>query len=327
MTTLQDARLRRRELLALAAACAAGPAAAQSAFPNQPIRLVIPFPGGGILDVMARSIGQRLSAVLGQPIIVDNKPGAGGHIGTEYVVHSKPDGYNLVISGASLVSTVLLQPTLQFNPMRDLAPIAMLATTPGSIVAYPGAPFKTITEMVAYAKANPNKLSFATAGNGSLGHMLGAWLNSVAGIDLLHIPYKGGAPASVDVISGRVPLWFDVAANREMVLAGKLRALAVTSKQRTPVMPNVPTLIESGYNIDGFTWWALMAPVATPQAVIDRISSELAKIIASPAQREDLARIGVDPGYRPAGELTAFMKSELEKWGKVVKEAGIKANE
>ncbi|MBG9386435.1 Bug family tripartite tricarboxylate transporter substrate binding protein [Caenimonas aquaedulcis] len=323
-----DAALGRRECLAFLAACGlAGPAAAQSSFPDQPIRLVIPFPSGGILDVMARMLGRRLATALGQPVIVDNKPGAGGNIGTEFVVRSKPDGSNLVISGASLVSTVLLQPNLSFNPMKDLAPVAMLATTPGSIVAYPGAPFKTIQEMVAYAKANPGKLSFATAGNGSLGHMLGAWLNAVAGIDLLHVPYRGGAAASIDVIAGRVPLWFDVAANREMTLAGKVRALAVTSKQRTPVLPNVPTLIESGYNVDGYTWWALMAPAETPRTIVDRISSEMAKIIAAPAAREELVRLGVDPEYRPPAELTAFMRTEYDKWGKVIRDAGIKSNE
>ena len=323
-----DAAPSRRECLAFLAACGlAGSADAQSSFPDQPVRLVIPFPAGGILDAMARMLGRRLGVALGQPIIVDNKPGAGGNIGTEYVVRSKPDGYNLVISGASLVSTVLLQPNLAFNPMKDLAPVAMLATTPGSIVAYPGAPFKTINEMVAYARANPGKLAFATAGNGSLGHMLGAWLNSVAGIDLLHIPYKGGSAASMDVIAGRVPLWIDVAANREMILAGKVRALAVTSRQRTPVLPNVPTLIESGYNVDGYTWWALMAPAETPRAIIDRIGFEMAKIIALPAARDELTRLGVDPEYRPPADLTAFMRSEYDKWGKVIRDAGIKANE
>jgi tripartite-type tricarboxylate transporter receptor subunit TctC len=329
MPALDLTHVRRRRWLAFVAACAAGRGAAAAAaaapeFPDQPVRLVVPFPSGGVLDARARSVGRRLSTALGQAVVVDNRPGAGGNIGTELVAHSPPNGYNRVISGTSLVSTGLLQPDLTFSPMRDLTPVAMLATSPGTVVAYPGAPFKTILEMVAYAKANPHKLSYASAGNGSLGHLLGAWINSAAGIDLLHVPYKGGSAASIDVISGRVPLWIDVAANRQMILAGKVRALAVTSRQRTPVLPDVPTLIESGINVEGFTWWALMAPAGTPRPVLDRLSAEIGKIIASPGEREDLARLGVDADYRPPGEVSAFMRGEFAKWSRVIKEAGIK---
>lgn len=322
---LEHAFLRRRDWVALAGAFAAGGLAVGQTrrYPAEVIRLVIPFPSGGVLDAMARVLARRLATALGQAVVVDNRPGAGGNIGTEYVAHSKPDGYSLVISGASLVTAMLLQPRLPFNPMRDLAPVAMLASTPGSIVAYPGAPFTTIGEMIAYAKAHPRKLSFATAGNGSLGHMLGEWLNHDAGIDLLHVPYKGGSAAAIDVIAGRVPLWIDVAANREMVLAGKVRALAVTSRRRAQALPDVPTLIESGYDIDGFTWWALMAPAATPRDIVERLSAEIGGIIASPAGRDELVRLAVEPDFRPAADLAAFMGSELDKWGRVVRETNM----
>lgn len=330
MPGFDGAALRRREWLAFAAACgvagAAGPAAAQS-YPDQPIRLVVPFPGGGILDALARILARRLSTAVGQPVIVDNRPGAGGNIGTEFVARSAPNGYTVVIVGTGLLSTALLQPGLPYSPLKELAPIAMLATTPGTLVAYPGAPYKTVGEMVAYAKANPKKLSFATAGNGSLGHMLGEWINTVAGIDMLHIPYKGGSSASIDVMSGRVPLWIDVASNREMILSGKVRALAVTSRQRTPLLPDVPTLMESGIAVDGFTWWGLMAPKQTPSPIIDRLSAEIGKIIASPEAREEMARLGVDPDYRPPAELASFMRNEMEKLSRIVKSANIKGGE
>jgi len=322
------APLHRRQWLALIAALgAAGGARAQTSSSAQPIRVVIPFVAGGVLDALGRSLSRRLGIALNQSVIVDNRPGAGGNIGTEFVVRAAPDGNTLVITGISLVSTALLQPDLPFSPIRDLAPVAMLATTPGIVVAYKGAPYSTITEMVAYGKANPGKLSFATAGNGSLGHLLGAWINSVTGIDMQHVPYKGGAAAAIDVIGGRVPLWIDVASNREMINAGKVKALAVTTRQRTPVLPDVPTLIESGIPVEGFTWWALMAPRATSPKVIDRLSAEIGRIIASPEEREEIARLNIDADYRTPAQLTAFMKSELEKWTRVVKDAGIKTGE
>jgi tripartite-type tricarboxylate transporter receptor subunit TctC len=306
MPAVEHSLLRRRQWLAFIAACGAQGIAMAEGFPDQPIRLVVPFPPGGVLDVLARSLGRRLGSNLGQPVIVDNRPGAGGGIGTEFVVHSAPNGNTLVISGISLVTAPLLQPDLPYSPMKDLTPVAMLASTPGSVVAYPGAPFATIGGMVAHAKANPGKLSFATAGNGSLGHMLGAWINSAAGIDLLHVPYKGGAAASVDVMAGRVPLWIDVAANHDMIDQGKLKALAVTSRERTPVLPTVPTLVESGIAVEGFTWWALMAPAQTPRPVVDRLSAEMGKIIGSDAEREEITRLSIQPDFRTPAQLQAF---------------------
>jgi tripartite-type tricarboxylate transporter receptor subunit TctC len=318
-------RLRRRQWLAFMAALGAGGAAsAQTPSSAQPIRVVIPFVSGGVLDALGRSLSRRLGVALNQTVIVDNRPGAGGNIGTDFVVRSPPDGNTLVISGTSMLSTALLQPELGFNPQRDLAPVALLATTPGTLVAYKDAPFSTVGEMVAYAKAHPGKLSFATAGNGSTGHMLGAWINSACGIDLQHVPYKGGAAAAIDVIAGRVPLWIDVASNREMINAGRVKVLAVTSAKRTPVLPDVPTLIESGIAVEGVTWWALMAPKATPAPIVDRLGTEIGKIIASPEEREELARLSVDPDYRPPAQLAAFMNSEMTKWARVIKAAGIK---
>lgn len=312
---------RRRHWLTLAAAAAlTRTSAAMDRYPARPIRIVIPFSSGGVLDAVARNLAHRMTDAFGETVLVDNRPGGGGHIGMELVAHSKPDGYTFVISGASLVTSVLLQPRLPYQPLRDLAPVAMLASTPGCIMAYPGAPFTTIKEMIAYAKSNPGKLSFATAGAGSLGHMLGEWLNHDAGIDLVHVPYKGGSAAEIDVIAGRVPLWIDVAANREMVLAGKVRALAVTSVRRAQASPGVPTLIESGYDIDGFTWWALMAPSDTPKPIVDKVTAEIGKIIASPEGRHDLLQFAVEPDYRSPAELSAFLRSELDKWGKVVRE-------
>jgi tripartite-type tricarboxylate transporter receptor subunit TctC len=327
MPVLDHMLLHRRRWLAFVAALGASGSAFSQTSSGQPIRLVIPFSAGGVLDSLARSLARRLGMALGQSVIVDNRPGAGGNIGTEFVARSTPDGNTLVISGITLLSTALLTPDQSFSPLRDLAPVAMLATTPGIIVAYRGAPYSTIAEMVAYAKANPGKLSFASAGNGSTGHLIGAWINSTVGIDMVHVPYKGGSAASIDVIAGRVPLWIDVASNREMISAGKVKPLAVTSRQRTPLLPDVPTLIESGLPIEAITWWALMAPKATPPKVVDRLSSDLSKIIASPEEREEIARLSIDPDYRGPAPLATFMAAEMEKWRRVIKDADIKVGE
>jgi tripartite-type tricarboxylate transporter receptor subunit TctC len=320
------ALLRRREVLAGAAASAASlalPAFAQAT--DSPIRIVVPFPPGGVLDAMVRMLGQRLTTSLKQTVIVDNRAGAGGNIGSDFVAKAKPDGLTVLISGVSLVSAPLLVPGLPYLPTRDFTPVAMLGSTPGTLVAnaVPGVPFRNVKELVAYSRANPGKLSYATAGNGSLGHMLGSWINQVAGTDLLHVPYKGGSAAAIDVIAGRVPLWIDVASNREMILAGKVKCLAVTSAQRTSVLPDVPTLQEQGVNVDGFTWWAMMAPAGTPRPQVDRLSNAIGAIINSAEGKAEFERLAIDRNYRTPDDFQAFFKSENAKWSRIIRENNI----
>ncbi len=304
-----------------------GPASAQS-YPSKPIRLIVPFPAGAT-DSVARVLAQRLTVSMGQPVVVENRPGAGGNIGADAVAKSAADGYTLLMAAASLVTAPILSPQLPFSPSRDLQPIGMVASAPNVLVTAPDSPFKTFPEMVAYAKANPGKLSYASAGNTTLSHLLGAWLRSEAGIDIVHVPYKGGGPAAIDVLAGRVPLFFDVVATAQANLrAGKLRGLAVTSAQRAALAPEIPTIAESGYPaFIGASWLALLAPAKTPPAIVERLSAELSKALASAEMKRDLGGVGMNPDFSTPEQFSTFFRAETVKWTRIIAAAGIKADD
>ena len=327
----QPRRARRALLVGLLAAPALailpGSAPGQ-AYPAKPVRLIVPFPAGAT-DTVARVLAARFQASMGQPFVVENRPGAGGNIGADAVAKSAPDGYTLLMAAASLVTAPILSPNLPFSPARDLAPIGMVASAPNVLVTAPGSPFKTFGEMVAWAKANPGKLSYASAGNATLSHLLGAWLAHEVGVPLVHVPYKGGGPAAVDVLAGRVPLFFDVLATATPnIRAGKLRPLAITAGKRAAAAPDIPTIAESGYpNFVGQTWLALLAPARTPAAVQERLSAELNKALQTSEMLRDLAGVGMNPDFSTAGQFSAFYKAESEKWARIIAAAGIKGDD
>ena len=297
-------------------------------YPNRPIRLIVPFPAGAS-DSVARVLATRLSASMGQPIVVENRAGAGGNIGTEAAAHAPPNGYTMVLVATSFVTAPILTRKLPFDPVKDLAPIGMVAFSPNVLVTYPDAPFRTFTEMVAYSRANPGKLSYASAGNATLSHLLGAWLQSEVKVDIVHVPYKGGGPAAIDVLAGRVPLFFDVLGTaRANLQAGKLRALAVTSAQRSPIFPDVPTIAEQGFpNFVATTWLALLAPVGTPKPIADRLTDELDKALRSTPLQQDLAVQTMTPSYSAPEQFNAFFRAETNKWTRIIKTTGIEAGE
>lgn len=321
---------RRRVLLSTLAAsvCATAlPAAFAQAFPSRPIRLVVPFPAG-TTDSLARILAQKMSAGLGQPVVVENVPGASGNIGTGQVAKSPADGYTLVLAANSLVTGPLLGIAAPFNASTDLTPVGLVATATSVLVTRPDRPFKTVPELVAYAKARPGKVTYASSGNGTLGHLYAEWFKAEAGIDLLHVPYKGGGPALVDVMGGQVDLLFDVLVTTlPQVRAGKLHAIAVTAGQRSALLPEVPTMAEGGFpGFQGTAWFAMLAPAATPRPVVDQLSAELAKVLATPDIRRDLATLGMVPDTGRPEQFRTLYINENERWTRIIKSAAIRAN-
>ncbi len=317
--------------LAGAAICAAalfftpGHAFAQG-YPSKPVRLVVPYTPGGFTDTMARAVGDRLGKALGQPIVVENKPGANSIIGAEFVAKSAPDGYTLgmVIAAHSVNAT--LYPKLPFDSVKDFAPISLVGISPLILVANNDFPAKSIQELIAYAKANPGKVNFGSSGVGASAHLTMEYLMILTGARMTHVPYKGTSPALADLIGGQIGLMFDVpTVMMPQVKAGKIRALAMTSEQRSPLAPEVPTVIEQG--VPGFvsgTWALLLAPANTPRDIVNRLSGEVAKIVRMPETRERFAALGVEPVGNTPEEATAFLQSEIAKWGRIVKEANVK---
>ena len=314
--------------LALAAASLphAAPALAQ-AWPSKPITYVVPFPAGGTTDILARILGQKLGAALGTTIVVENKPGAGGNVGSEFVSRAAPDGYTIMggtISSHSI--NVSLYPKLPYDPVTSFAPITLIGTNPNVLVVNAASPYKSVQEITAALKAKPGSLSYASAGNGTSQHLSAELYKFMAGIDMVHIPYKGSGPAITDVMGGQVPMMFDTSVVAgPHIESGKLRALAVTSAKRAASMPNVPTMAESGVpGYDVVSWQAVFAPAGTPRPIVDRLHTEIAKILKEPEVQERLAKLGLDPSGMTPAELSAFQKAEIEKWAKVIKAANIK---
>lgn len=299
-----------------------------SAYPDKPIRLVVPYPPGGGTDVIARIVQDRLRAALGQSIVIDNRGGAGGSIGTEVVARSAPDGYTVLFTLSSHTINPAIFPKLSFDTARDFEPVGIVCSLPQILVANPQFPANTVQQLIAMAKEKPGSLSFASVGNGSPGHLAGEMMKIRTGTQLTHIPYRGGGPAVIDVISGQVPLlWVSIPAAAQFVKQKQLKALAVSTLKRSAAFPDVPTMQEAGisdFEVD--SWYAMFVPAKTPRAVIDRLNAALNSVLQEPEIREKLLAQGSEAVGGPPEQLSAVVNAELPKWAKLVKDAGIKAD-
>jgi tripartite-type tricarboxylate transporter receptor subunit TctC len=298
---------------------------ATAAYPDKPIRLVVPFPAGGATDVMARGLAQRLGERLGQAIVVDNRAGAGGGVGAEAVATSPADGYTLLFSTMGVLAiNPSLYKSLRYDPLKSFQPISLTHATANMLVVHPSVPAKNVKELIAYAKTNPGKLTFGSAGNGTSSHLSGELFKSMAGVDITHVPYKGTGPALTDLLAGRISLMIDtVSVHVENVNSGKVRALGVTGAKRTPTLPNLPTLAESG--LQGYEvsiWLGVLAPSGIPRDVVDRLNSEIGKVMSDPEMKAQLARTGIEPLHSTPTEFAAVIKGDTVKWSRVVKSSG-----
>ena len=303
--------------------------AAEQAYPSKPIRLVVPFPAGGSLDVVARAIGQKLTEAWGQPVVIDNRPGAGGNIGADLVAKSAPDGYTILEGALSTHAVnVSLYNKMPYDPIKDFAPITLVAVTPNVLVLNASYPVNSVPELLAYARANPGKLSFGSGSNGSAGHLAGELFKTEAGVDMVHIPYKGGAPALQALLAGDTQLMFDNLANSAAQLkAGKLKALAVTTAKRSSLMPELPTLSETGLpGFDIYTWWGFMAPAGTPKEIVAKWNAEVTRILNSPEMKAFFAQQGAEPAPDSPEQFATLIRSEISKYAKIVKQSGAKVD-
>ena len=296
------------------------------AYPVKSIRIIAPFPAGGGTDLFARSIAQKLTAAWGQQVIVDNRSGAGGMIGSELVAKSAPDGYVLLVTSSSSHS---INPHLTRKPpydaLRDFAPVINIATAPNVLVTHPSVPARTVKELIALAKSHPGALNYASNGTGTLSHLTGEMFKLQAGVNLVHIPYKGGPPAVIDLVAGQVSMLFAALPTVfPQVRSGKLHALAVTGARRAGAAPDLPTVAEVLPGFDSVQWWAMFAPAGTTTEVVDRLNAEVARIIADPEVKTRFATEGAEAVGGSAREFTAFLKSDYDKWGKVIKDVGMR---
>jgi tripartite-type tricarboxylate transporter receptor subunit TctC len=323
-------KLPRRLFLQLAAGAAALPAlsrfASAQAYPLRPVRLVVPFASGGASDILARLIGQWLSERLGQPFVIEMRPGAGGNVGTEAVVNASPDGYTLLmVNSAPSAINATLYDKLSFNFLRDMAPVGGMVRTPLILLVTPAFSPKTVPELIAYAKANPGKVDMASAGNGTPPHVAGELFKMMAGLDIVHVPYRGGGPALVDLLGGQVQMFFGVLASSiEYVRAGKLRPLAVTTAMRVEALPDVPTLGEFLPGYEASDWYGICAPKGTPAEIIARLNAEINAGLADPRMKARLADLGSIMLAGSPAEFGKLIVDETEKWGKVVRAAHMK---
>jgi len=316
-------------VFAVVLAALAAPSPAAETYPNKAVRVIVPFPAGGPLDVVARAIGQKLSDAWGQPVIIDNRPGAGGNIGADLVAKSTPDGYTILEGALSTHAVNLsLYSKLPYDPVRDFAPITLVAVTPNVLVVNPSLPVDSVKDLIAYAKAHPGKLSFGSGSNGSAGHLAGEAFKTEAGVDMVHVPYKGGAPAMQALLAGDTQLMFDNLANSmQQVRAGKLKALAVTTARRSALVPELPTLAETGLpGFDIYTWWGFMAPAGTPREIIAKWNAEVTRILNTPEMKAFFAQQGAEPVPTSPDEFAALIRREIPKYAKIVKDSGAKVD-
>ena len=322
----------RRTLLASLAVAAAGAlplgALAQN-FPTKPITIIVPFSAGGTTDILARIVGQGLTTELGQSVVVDNKPGAGGNIGGSLAAKAAADGYTLFMGtvGTHAINQSLYK-KMPFDPVKDFAPLSRVATVPNLLVAHPSQPFKTVKEMIAYAKANPGKITYGSPGSGTSPHVSGELFKSMTGTDLLHIPYKGSAPAMTDLLGGQTSVMFDnMPSAIQHVRSGKLRPIAVTTAKRSPELPDVPTIAEAGVpGYEATSWFGMFAPAGTPKPVLDKLHAALIKVLNQADVKKKIAEQGGDVVAETPDQFAAFIQAESVKWGKVVKESGATAD-
>jgi tripartite-type tricarboxylate transporter receptor subunit TctC len=314
-------------LATLALAVAAGGAAAQ-AWPTKPIRAINPFPAGGGTDTFARPWAAKMTQLLGQQVLIENMGGAGGTVGAARAAKEAPDGYTWFVGAIHHTIAESLYTKLPYSLERDFAPVTVLASVPNVVVLHPKHSFKSLQEMIAFAKANPGTLNYGSAGSGTSHHMIGELFKQTTGVDLTHVPYKGAGPLMQDLLAGQVDMAFDgMGTSANQIKAGKLRPLAVTSATRNPVIPDVPTMKEAGVDFAiSLTWYALFAIKGTPQPIIDRMYAETVKVLQMPDIKTIWASQGADAGGQPPAEFAKFVRSEIEKWAKVTKAAGIKVD-
>ena len=312
----------------LALALTAASAHAQ-AWPSKPIRYIVPFAPGGTTDILARTVGDKLAIALGQPVVIENKPGAGGGVGAEITAKSAPDGYTIM--GGTISTHAInasLYKSLPYDPVRDFAPIVLIARVPNMLVVHPDIPAKNVSELIALLRANPGKYTFASAGNGTSQHLSGELFKSMAGAEMQHVPYKGSPPALQDVMGGQVSMTFDnITTAWPLARGGKLRALAVTTAKRSAIAPDVPTLAEAG--LPGFevgSWQGVFAPAGTPPDIVKRLNAEIVKILNTPDVRDKLAALGAEVVGNSPEEFATMVKAEVGKWADVVKKSGARVD-
>jgi tripartite-type tricarboxylate transporter receptor subunit TctC len=322
--------IRRRTLLAAAGMLAASFAWGQAPWPSKTIRWIVPYTPGGITDSVTRIVTQRVSEALGQPIVIENKPGANSIVGAEAAAKSAPDGYTIVtVIGGHAANATLYAGKLSFDPVKSFAPISLAGIAPLILTANNDFPAKDVKGLIDYAKANPGKISFGSSGVGSATHLTCELLKQTAGIDMVHVPFKGTAPALTAEISGDLQILGDVPSSlMPHVRAGKIKALALFSSKRSPGAPEVPTIVEAGGPpIEGSTWVLFLAPVGTPRAVIDRLSAEVAKVVRDPEIQQRFTQLGIEPVGSTPEEAGKFLQDEVTKWAKVIQTAGVKAEQ
>jgi len=322
-------KLARRRFLHLATAAAALPSVSRMAtaqtYPTRPVRLIIGYPPGGSADITARLLGQWLSERLGQPFVIESRPGASTNIATEAVVRAPPDGYTLLLVAPANAINATLYEKLNFNFISDIAPVAGIIRFPNVMVVNPLVPAKTVPEFIAYAKANPGRLNMASSGNGSTIHVSGELFKMMTGVNMVHVPYRGGAPALTDMISGQVQVMFDnVPTSIEFIRAGKLRALAVTTATRSEVLPDLPTVADFVPGYEASAWYGVGVPKGTPDDIIDKLNKEINAILGDPKAKARLADLGASLLAGSPADFGKLVADETEKWGKVVKFSGAK---
>jgi tripartite-type tricarboxylate transporter receptor subunit TctC len=322
-------KLPRRRFLNLTAGAAALPAVSRfawaQAYPTRPVRIIVPFASGGATDIIARLIGQWLSERVGQPFVIENRPGGGGNIGTEAVVRAPPDGYTLLLVSTTNAINATLYDKLNFNFIRDIAPAASIIRNPLVIVVHPSVPAKTVPELIAYAKANPRKLNMASPGNGSPNHVSGELFKMMTGVDMVHVPYRSGGPALTDLLGGQVQVMFPATVSSiEYIRAGRLRALAVTAATRSDLLPDIPTVAEFLPGYEASNWFGVCAPNATPAEIVDKLNKEINASLADPKMKARIVDLGGDVLALSSAEFGKLIAEDTEKWGKVIRAANIK---
>ena len=309
-----------------AAVTASEPASQGQGYPTKAIRMIVPFGTGSTTDTLARIVGQKFTETWGQPVVIDNRGGAGGNIGTEMVAKAAGDGYTLLMAAGSHAINPSLYGKLPYDAVRDFAPVTLIGSAPQLLIASMGLPANSVRELIALAAAKPGQLRYASGGNGSPSHLAMELFKSMARVDMVHVPYKGGDPVLVALLSGEMHLYFgNIRAMMPQVRAGKLKALAVTSPKRSPAVPDIPTIAESG--LPGYSmmaWWGLLAPAATAKAIVLRLQTEVARMLKEPALRERLVAVGIDAVGSSPEEFGAYIRQEIKTWSKVVKEAGVR---
>ena len=297
-------------------------------YPSKPVRFILPFPPGGGTDILGRLIAERLSAQLGQPVVTENRGGAGGNVGTEAAARSAPDGYTIVLVAPSLAISPSLYSKINYDPVKDFVPVSLVATVPNVMITQPSLPVQNLSEFIAYVKGKPGALNFGSGGAGTSNHLAGELFNLVTGAKLVHVPYKGVNLAMQDVLAGNVHLVFiGIPAAAPHIKAGKLRALALVAPQRSSALPDVPTVAEAGLrDFEVTTWYGVLAPAGTPKNVVTRLNTELVKIMHSAELKDKLAATGTEPLTSTPEEFAAYIQREIAKWGEVIRKAGVKVD-